>query len=131
MDLERVFADSTDSVLGRRAESPEMIGPDLTTPLLRRCTALAARARVDLLSGSGGRHDACDELEHLLVAIDAWDRSGIVDPDPTMVVLAAAALQDLGERLPASVASTLGTRIAAVLELLHTLMDSRRIDALA
>lgn len=129
MDLERVFADSTDSVLGRRAESPELIGPDLTTPLLRRCTALAARARVDLLSG--GRHDACDELEHLLVAIDAWDRSGIVDPDPTMVVLAAAALQDLGERLPASVASTLGTRIAAVLELLHTLMDSRRIDALA
>ncbi|MGP9681263.1 MULTISPECIES: hypothetical protein [unclassified Brachybacterium] len=129
MDLERGIVGGTDGVLGRPAESPEMIGPDLTTPLLRRCTALAARARVDLLSG--GRHDACDELEHLLVTIDAWDRSGIVDPDPTMVVLAAAALQDLGERLPASVACALGMRITVVLDLLHTLMDSRRIDALA
>lgn len=109
--------------------SPSTIGPEMSTPVLRRCTALATRARVDLLSAS--RHTAADELERLLASMESWDAAGLQDPDPTMTVLAAAALQDLAGRLPAPARSTLGARIATALMLLHTLMDGARQSAMA
>ncbi|WP_114856601.1 hypothetical protein [Brachybacterium sp. YJGR34] len=113
----------------RSAAHPSPLGPDVTTPILRRCTALAARARVDLLTES--RHAASDELEQLLTSIVSWDPRSVVDPDPTMVVLAAAALQDLADPLPAAVRTTLGARLDRALELLHAVLDGARIDAMA
>lgn len=104
------------------------IGADVSTPLLRRCTALATRARVDLLSG--GR-TAAEELEQVLATLESWDPKNLVAPDATMIVLAAASLQDLAERLPDPARSTLGPRISAVLHLLHTVMGGSRIDAMA
>lgn len=109
--------------------SPSTIGPEISTPVLRRCTALATRARVDLLSAS--RHTAADELERLLASLESWDPAALADPDPTMTVLAAAALQDLAGRLPSSARSTLGAHIETVLDLLHTLMDGARHSAMA
>ncbi|GAA1484978.1 hypothetical protein [Brachybacterium fresconis] len=111
-----------------RATIP-VLGSADTTALLRRCTALAARARVDLLSA--GRRSAAEELEEVLDVLGSWDGSEIVDPDPTMVVLAAAALQDLLERLPASARPALGDRAEVALRVLHALMVSGRIDAMA
>lgn len=106
-----------------------VLGPADTTALLRRCTALAARARVDLLSA--GRRSAAEELEEVLDVLGSWGGTEIVDPDPTMVVLAAAALQDLLERLPASARPALEDRAEAALQVLHALMVSARIDAMA
>ena len=108
---------------------PLEIGPLISTPLLRQCTALATRARVDLLSGS--RHEAAEQLEGVLETLALWDAGSLRDPDPTMVVLAAAALQDLAERLVPSSTNALSERIEAALRLLHTLMDPAHIDAMA
>ncbi|MFC7374520.1 hypothetical protein ACFQS2_12560 [Brachybacterium sp. GCM10030267] len=105
------------------------IGPDVSTPLLRRCTALATRARVDLLTAT--QHAASDELDQTLATLEAWDPDSLIDPDPTMVVLAAAALQDLAERLPDSSAGPFVARVEAALELLRTLMRTGRIGVMA
>ncbi|WP_193104563.1 hypothetical protein [Brachybacterium sp. FME24] len=106
-----------------------VIGPGISTPLLRLCTALATRARVDLLTA--GRHAASDELEQVLGTLGSWEGARVIDPDQTMVVLAAASLQDLAERLPSSSRSTLGVQVESALRLLHTLMQRTRIDAMA
>ena len=106
-----------------------VIGPEISTPVLRRCTALATRARVDLLSPS--RHTAAEDLEHLLASMELWDPTALENPDPTMTVLAAASLQDLAGRLPAPARPTLGARIEAALVLLHTIMEGARQSAMA
>lgn len=104
-------------------------GPDLaeqllaiptsrSTALLRRCTALATRARVDLLVTS--RRVDCDELAGVLTELGSWEGAHLDDPDPTMLALAAAALQDLGERLEGPQAMALGTEITRALAVLHT-----------
>lgn len=136
MDLDRGPREGTDD---RPSPDPEVPAqPSPTTPtlgsadstaLLRRCTALAARARVDLLSA--GRRSAAEDLEEVLVILGSWEGAEILDPDPTMVVLAAAALQDLLERLPASPRPALGDRAESALRVLHALMESARIDAMA
>lgn len=94
--------------------------PEESTLQLRRCTALATRARVELLGAH--RHPAEDELEVVLGVISAWDVEDVRDPDPAMTVLAAAALQDLAERLPAD-HHELGARIALALPILRALLE--------
>ena len=103
------------------------IPADLSTAALRRCTALATRARADLLTR--GRQDAAAQLAALLEEIGSWGASHLVDPDPTMVVLAAAALQDLADRLPVPAPAGLGVRIELALALLHAVMDQGRVAA--
>lgn len=131
LTTDRPTTDALPAVLPRNLpqRSPSVIGPEISTPVLRRCTALATRARVDLLTPS--RHTAADELEHLLASLESWDPTALADPDPTMTVLAAAALQDLAGRLPAPARSTLGARIESALTLLRTLMDGARQSAMA
>lgn len=106
--------------------------PETSTMMLRRCTALAARARVDLLCP--GRGAAAEELTALLEEMASWEPARLQAPDPTMTVLAAAALQDLAERLaraeaqqtPASGMAITG--IPAVLAVLQELMAGGRVD---
>ncbi|APX31962.1 hypothetical protein BH708_03600 [Brachybacterium sp. P6-10-X1] len=136
MDLDRGPLEGTDDRPSVDPEAPAqpsptapILDPADTTALLRRCTALAARARVDLLTA--GRRSAAEELEEVLAVLGSWEGTEIVDPDPTMVVLAAAALQDLLERLPASPRPELGDRAEAALQVLHAVMASGRIDAMA
>lgn len=106
--------------------------PESTTTMLRRCTALATRARVDLLSA--GRGNAAGELATLLRGMRQWDPASLGAPDPIMVVLAAAALQDLVERLRAADqplpedSLALATGADAALEVLRELMAEGRID---
>lgn len=105
---------------------------ETTTMILRRCTALAARARVDLLSPS--RCGAADELVDLLARMESWDPATLETPDPTMTVLAAAALQDLAERLHLAEQrqepnpSALTTSTDAVLQVLNGIMAHARVD---
>ncbi len=109
-------------------------GPDTETAtlLLRRCTALAARARVDLLSP--GRGGAAEELGDVLARMRSWDPAGPDAPDPTMTVLAAAALQDLAERLRRAdqqsepIPSSLTSSIDAALAVLQGIMAGGRVD---
>lgn len=103
------------------------IPADLSTAALRRCTALATRARADLLTR--GRQDAAAQLAALLEEMGSWEASHLVDPDPTMVVLAAAALQDLTDRLPVPDPAGLEVRIDLVLAVLHAVMDRGRVGA--
>jgi hypothetical protein len=110
-------------------EPVALIPPDRTTAALRRCTALATRARADLLTH--GRHDAAAELSALLDEIAGWTPSGLADPDPTMTVLAAAALQDLAARLPVPAPSGLDVRIEEVVGLLRGVMDRGPVAAWA
>ena len=106
--------------------------PETTTMILRRCTALAARARVDLLTPS--RCDAADDLVDLLAQMESWDPATLETPDPTMTVLAAAALQDLAERLHLAQqrqepnSSALTTSTEAVLVVLQRIMARARVD---
>lgn len=92
-----------------------------STDALRRCTALAARARVELL-GTGRR--AAEELEQLLAEMLRWDDAALLDPDPTMLVLAIASLRDLAERLDDPGSDELRARIAAVVARLHAVMPA-------
>lgn len=103
------------------------IDPDRSTAALRRCTALATRARADLLTS--GRHDASAQLADLLEEMAGWDPAALVDPDPTMTVLAAAALQDLADRLAAPAPAGLDARIDGVLDVLHAVMEQGRVAA--
>ena len=103
------------------------IPAELSTAALRRCTALAARARADLLTR--GRQEAAAQLAALLEEMGSWEASHLVDPDPTMVVLAAAALQDLADRLPVPAPAGLEVRIELVLAVLHAVMDRGRVAA--
>ncbi|WP_341855443.1 hypothetical protein [Brachybacterium sp. GPGPB12] len=103
------------------------IPADLSTAAARRCTALATRARADLLTR--GRQDAAAQLAALLEEMGSWEASHLVDPDPTMVVLAAAALQDLADRLPVPAPASLEVRIDLVLAVLHAVMDRGRVGA--
>lgn len=107
----------------------ERIDPETSTSVLRRCTALATRARVEMLSPS--RRAAVDELNVLLAEMRAWTPEALEEPDPTMTVLCAAALQDLAERLDDSAPVLLATRVGMVLDLLREVMGPARIDALA
>lgn len=106
--------------------------PDGVTLALRRCTALAARARVDLLSPT--RHGAACELAALLAGMQEWELDALAAPDPIMTVLAAAALQDLSERLHAADqplptdSAALATSADAVLEVLRAIMAEGRVD---
>lgn len=109
------------------ASSATPIPPDLSTSALRRCTALATRARADLLTR--GRQDAAAQLSELLEEMGRWEPAALVDPDPTMSVLAAAALQDLADRLPVPAPAALDTRIDAALAVLHAVMDRGRVVA--
>ena len=108
---------------------PAAITATISTPLLRRCTALAAQARVELLTES--RRSATEELEEVLAIIENWAPGEVVSPDPTMVTLAAAALQDLLERLSQVSMSTLEGRISRALEVLHELMATSHVRAMA
>lgn len=89
--------------------------PDVTTPLLRRCTALATMARVELLSEH--RHRAADELTEVLDEIVGWSGRSLTDPDRTMLALCAAALLDLADRIPAT-AAALAARVGEALGVL-------------
>lgn len=144
MDLDRAHESKPFGIVGRRPDHPLLSAPGLsappgtdagpllpetTTPLLRRCTALAAKARVELLSQS--RHDAADELVEVLEQIGDWSPERLVDPDPTMLVLCAASLQDLAERLPGAVTASLGEQVGTVLDLLHRVMAGERARASA
>lgn len=112
----------------RPAEQPQVrIDVETSTMLLRQCTALAARARVDLLTQS--QRAAAAELAELLTTMASWSPKSLEPPDPTMTVLAAAALQDLRERLQDPAAEELIARISAVLRVLHTVMEGARIGA--
>ncbi|MGP9536914.1 hypothetical protein ACT3SP_02830 [Brachybacterium sp. AOP43-C2-M15] len=106
--------------------STALLDPETTTSLLRRCTALATRARVELLTP--GRRAAADELESLLGTMGTWAPGSLDRPDPTMTVLCAAALQDLAERLDDSASAPLAARIDAVLGLLRAVMRDARVD---
>lgn len=107
-------------------ELPDGLDSETATMMLRRCTALAARARVDLLSPR--RCGAADELIDLLAQMESWEPAALEAPDPTMTVLAAAALQDLVERLriaeprQESSSATLITSTDAVLVVLRGIM---------
>lgn len=105
------------------------IPPSASTPLLRRCTAVATRARADLLTES--RHAASDELAEVLDLIEEWDRDAVLDPDPTMLALAAASLQDLRERLPAGSDPMSASRIGRVVDLLNDLLERTELSATA
>ena len=111
------------------------IDAESTTLLLRRCTALAARARVDLLTP--GRGGAAAELGEVLDRMRSWDPSALEAPDPTMTVLAAAALQDLAERLRLAARQqepgpcSLLADIEAALGVLEGIMTGGRVEALA
>jgi len=108
---------------------PETVTTTVSTPLLRRCTALAAQARVELLTES--RRSAATELDGVLREIESWAPEQVHSPDATMVALAAAALQDLRERMAQAPTSTLEGRITRTLEVLHALMASAPLRALA
>ncbi|ASK64605.1 hypothetical protein CFK39_00675 [Brachybacterium avium] len=94
LEVAETGSDTEDAVA---EDLPDALDSETSTMMLRRCTALAARARVDLLSPS--RCGAADELVDLLARMESWDPAALEAPDPTMTVLAAAALQDLTERL--------------------------------
>jgi len=116
---------------GSRAPEPGPIPVPATvsTPLLRRCTALAAQARVELLTES--HRSATTELDGVLREIETWAPEQVQAPDTTMVALAAAALQDLRERMAQAPTSTLEGRISRALDVLHALMASAPLRALA
>ena len=103
------------------AEPPIMILPGRSTPLLRRCTALATRARVDLLVTT--RPADCAELSEVLAELAAWEGRQLIDPDPTMLALAAAALQDLVERLDEPHLLAMGDTISAALGVLRSALS--------
>ncbi|MDN6302119.1 MAG: hypothetical protein ACTHV2_03020 [Brachybacterium sp.] len=133
--LEAVGPDDSDNGNGNDsvdAGHPLQLDSETATMILRRCTALAARARVDLLSPS--RCGAADELVDLLVQMESWDPVTLETPDPTMTVLAAAALQDLAERLHLAQQrqepnpSALTTSTDAVLGVLQGIMARARVD---
>lgn len=137
MELERGVGDEIAPIASPALEGVELllaagspiehIAPETSTLMLRRCTALAARARVDLLSPHA-RSVAAVELVVLLDSMESWTAATLVDPDPTMTLLAAAALQDLRERLQDPESALLATRIHGVLEVLHSLMEEARIS---
>lgn len=139
MELERSAGERIDAVAedaarpsngNRRGAVP---GPELgridaeaSVAVLRRCTALAARARVELLTAS--RRTASDDLSVLLSSMGEWSPELLDAPDPTMTVLCAAALQDLAARLP-DPDGLLAARVEAVLVLLHDVMAGGRVAA--
>lgn len=142
MNLERVHTSDVSGipshltgsrVIGPASASPPtepaVIAATISTPLLRRCTALAAQARVELLTES--RRSATEELEGVLAIIENWAPAEVLSPDPTMVTLAAAALQDLLERLSQVSMSTLEGRITRALAVLHALMTPSHVRAMA
>src|SRR5699024_4011751 len=100
-----------------------------SSPLLRRCTALAAQARVELLTES--HRSATPQRDGGLRAFETWSPEQVQAPDTTMVALAAAALQDLRERMAQAPTSTLEGRICRALDVLHALMASAPLRALA
>lgn len=102
------------------------IDAEASTALLRRCTALAARARVELLAPSRGT--AAGELTALLAQMEGWEAGSLEDPDPIMTVLAAAALQDLVEQLRDPATTGLATSAEAVLRVLRSVMAASRVD---
>lgn len=119
MDQERAAFAEPGRADGPGVIDPEapLLTPDFTTPVLRRCTALATRARVELLSA--GRHSAADELAEVLTQIAAWEPGRLIDPDPTMLALSIASLQDLSERLPGPDGLAGSAALPGVLSLLH------------
>ncbi|MGY5764581.1 hypothetical protein ACXET9_05190 [Brachybacterium sp. DNPG3] len=141
MDLDRASGSRSVDIVGRRPDRPIIpssegpqqplapLLPEVTTPLLRRCTALAAKARVELLSQR--LHAAADELGEVLDQISRWTPSLLVSPDPTMLALCTASLQDLVERMPESDPSVLTERIDRVLDLLHGVLDRESAHASA
>lgn len=143
MELERGAREQIDAVTqvvahqpmaipARRAAPPspghDRIDGETSVAVLRRCTALAARARVELLTAT--RRTASDELFELLGTMGEWSPEQMDAPDPTMTVLCAAALQDLAARLP-DPRGPLSERVTTVLTLLHAVMAEGRIAALA
>ena len=71
------------------AEPSALIPPDRTTAALRRCTALATRARADLLTH--GRHEAAAELAALLEERSAWGPQGV--PGVSNVVMGVQCME--------------------------------------
>lgn len=141
LELERGVGERIDAVAqvaprrpspgdGHRTTAPEpdraRIDADASVAVLRRCTALAARARVELLTES--RRTASDDLCVLLGSMGEWSPELLDQPDPTMTVLCAAALQDLAARLP-DPDGLLAARVEAVLVLLHSVMAAGRVTA--
>lgn len=70
----------------------------------------------------GGRHPAGEQLAGVLAELAAWKVDQVSDPDPTMTALAAAALQDLAERLPAEQAE-LTVHVDRALPVLRALLE--------
>lgn len=137
MDLDRAAASADSPVVDTRerplrevaAESGELrpLGAVVTTPVLRRCTALATRARVEMLSG--GRHPAAKDLLGVLEEIRGWGERELLTPDPTMLALSAASLQDLAERLPDSEDPALASAVGSVLGRLHRELEGASLAA--
>ena len=106
----------------RRPESGQVpsIPPEESTALLRRCTALATKARADLLNRS--RPGDPREFQEVLSTLAGWPVDSLRNPDPTMVVLASASLHDLADRLPVETHGALGAQVDSALSLLEQLM---------
>lgn len=68
-----------------------VIGQGISGNLLRRCTAQAAEARIELAASE--HHTPCPELMETLTEITASPTSMV--EDPMLAALAAAALDDL------------------------------------
>lgn len=98
---------SKEHAVGHRVTSQDRTDPDVretdrisraqSTELLRRCTGLSARARVESM---GERHAASGaELLTVLEQIIGWDDAVLEDTDVTMLALAGASLDDLRRRV--------------------------------
>lgn len=130
-DAEVRAAQETPGRRGAPAHAPRdriILHPDATTPALRRCTALAARARVELLQR---RQDSADELISVLDEITRWEDASLIAPDPTMLALSAAALQDLRERLAEHTEAELTARVDAVLTVLRDALERAPLGSTA
>lgn len=107
------------SPFARGASQPVTLAD--STAILRRCTAVAARARMDVLIAH--RPDWLAELDAVLDEVDAWRGRRIEPVDPPMLAIAVAALEDLCRTVTEEADSATVARIATALEILVPLAD--------
>lgn len=125
MEEARAYAPTVDATAPTSLRSLTLgaVPASHSTPLLRRCTSLATRARVDLMMTS--RRADIAKLAEVLGDVAAWETAVLVDPDRTMVALAAASLQDLQERLDEAGQIALGSAIDRALAVLHAALERK------